>query len=146
MRFPKAFLLVCVAGLIAANEPRQDESASLMGDWSVVSLRLGAKTAPPDVISKGLGSHFDDKTYNRTIARKITEFGEYNIDDTKMPKTIDLVIKMGEDKGKRQLGIYKIEGKKLTMILTQPGSMRRPKSFEPESGLETLEVVLERTK
>jgi hypothetical protein len=44
------------------------------------------------------------------------------------------------------LGIYKIEGDKLTLVLSEAGSTTRPDSFKIEAGSPLLEVVLERLK
>ena len=74
------------------------------------------------------------------------EEGGYTIDASKTPKTIDFDIKKGQDQGKKQLGIYKIEDNKLTIIAAQPGSTERPKSLQPAASDAMLEVVLERVK
>lgn len=50
------------------------------------------------------------------------------------------------DQGKKQLGIYKIEDGKLTVIVAAAGSKGRPKTFQPAEGDDVLEFVLERAK
>ncbi len=95
---------------------------------------------------KSFRCHFDEKTYRDTADKEVIEEGSYTIDASKTPKTIDFDIKKGPKEGKRQLGIYKIEGDKITLVMTQAGSTTRPKAFKAESGDSLVEVVLERVK
>ena len=67
-------------------------------------------------------------------------------DDSKSPKTIDFDIKKGNDEGKKQVGIFKIEEDKVTMVLGMPGEKDRPTSFTVEAGSNVVEVVLKREK
>jgi len=88
---------------------------------------------------------FDGEKYVQTVG-PLSEEGNYTLDPSKTPKTIDLDIKTGMDQGKKQLGIYKIEDGKLTVIVAAAGSKDRPKSFQPAEGDDVLEFVLERAK
>ena len=145
MRLAKTLLILSVVGLFAADDPKKDESDSLKGRWSAVSISAGGKPAPDESV-KAFKFNIDDKTYSNLMGTEVVEEGGYKIDASKSPKTIDFDIKTGPDAGKRQLGIYKIEGDKLTMVVAQAGSDERPKSFKvaPESLI--VEIVLEKVK
>jgi uncharacterized protein (TIGR03067 family) len=145
MRIAKTILLLSAIGLIAADEIKKDDSEAFKGNWSIRSITIDGRAAPEDLV-KNFRCHFDEKTYNDTVANEVIEEGSYTIDASKTPKTIDFDIKKGRKEGKRQLGIYKIEGDKITLVMTQAGSTERPKSFKAESGDSLVEVVLERVK
>jgi uncharacterized protein (TIGR03067 family) len=145
MRIAKTILLLSAIGLIAADETKKDDSEAFKGNWSIHSITIDGRAAPEDLV-KNFRCHFDEKTYSDTVANEVIEEGSYTIDASKTPKTIDFDIKKGRKEGKRQLGIYKIEGGKITLVMTQAGSTERPKSFKAESGDSLVEVVLERVK
>jgi uncharacterized protein (TIGR03067 family) len=145
MRVLNGVLLVSAVGLIAADAPKKGGGEAFQGTWSVVSMAMRGQAAP-EALVKSLQCRFDEKTYTNTVAQEVVEEGSYTIDSSKTPKTIDFDIKKGHDQGKRQLGIYKIEGNKLTLVLTQPGSTVRPASFKAGPEDPVLEVVLERVK
>jgi uncharacterized protein (TIGR03067 family) len=146
MRLASAILILAAAGIVADDDPKKkDDAALIKGKWSAVSLSFGGKPAPED-FAKDFKFTLDDKTYTNIVNGKVIEEGEYKIDDSKSPKTIDFDIKKGDDSGKKQLGIYKIEGEKLTIIVAQAGSDERPKSFKVEGESPFAEVVLEKVK
>jgi uncharacterized protein (TIGR03067 family) len=146
MRVAKTILLLSMAGLIAADEPeKKDDAEAIKGNWSAVSMKVGGQPAP-EAFVKSFQCRFDEKTYNNTVDKQVVEEGSYRIEPSKTPKTIEFDIKTGQDQGKKQLGIYKIENEKLTLLLTQAGSTTRPKSFQDEPGEPLIEVVLERVK
>jgi uncharacterized protein (TIGR03067 family) len=145
MRMATALLLLCVIGPIAADDPKKtDDAETLKGNWKAVSLSQSGQAVPAEIASH-LKFTFDGKSYVNKMDEMVEE-GSYAIDATKTPKTIDFDIKTGDDKGKKQLGIYKIEGDKLTIVVAKPGGNERPASFKAEAGAEVAEVVLEREK
>lgn len=144
MRLANVVLLLASAGLIAADEPKKDDAESLKGNWSAVSMKQG-KDDLPDNLVKSFKFGLDGTNYTNTIGTELAEEGGYTIDASKMPKTIDFDIKKGPDAGKKQLGLYKIEGDKLTIIASQAGSTERPKSLDADSD-QVLLLVLERVK
>ena len=145
MRVAKTILLLSAIGLIAADEPKKDDSETFKGNWSIRSITIDGRAAPEDLV-KNFRCQFDEKTYNDKVAGEVIEEGSYTIDASRAPKTIDFDIKKGPKEGKRQLGIYKIDGDRITLVMTQAGSTARPKSFKTEPGDSLVEVVLERVK
>lgn len=63
------------------------------------------------------------------------------------PKTIDNLHESGAQKGKKQYGIYKLEGDKLTVCMTRPGVAEgdRPKDFSTKDTANVV-FVFERPK
>ena len=109
-----------------------------------VHQACGASCA--DDFLKTFKCNFEEKTYNNVVNEEVVEEGEYTIDDSKSPKTIDFEIKKGHDEGKKQLGIFKIEGDKITIVVAEAGVKDRPTSFKIEEGSSLIEAVLERVK
>ena len=77
---------------------------------------------------------------------KEDETGTLKLDPDKKPKTIDFDITSGKDKGKKQLGIYKLEDDSFTLCIGFPGETERPAKFESEKGSKTALAVMKREK
>jgi uncharacterized protein (TIGR03067 family) len=136
MRTLTALFVVCAIGFVAADEPKKKVETTVKGKWSLVSLKHGGKSAPADLL----------KTYSNVMNGETIEEGEYKFDDDKSPKTIDFDIKKGHSEGKKQVGIFKIEDDKMTLVLAEPDATDRPTSFEVKEGSDVIEAVLERVK
>lgn len=70
--------------------------------------------------------------------------GPMELKTNKTPKQIDIKIKesgIPQYTGKTALGIYKIEGDKLTLALNEPGSPKRPPSFEETGNAMVFELT-----
>ena len=146
MRVSRAFLIVSAVGLsAAAQETKKQAADELKGSWSAVSMAVGEQLAPAELVMN-FKTTFDGRTYINEVSKAVIEQGEYKVDTSQSPKTIDFDIKKGDDQGKRQLAVYKIEEDKLTMVMSQPGSNDRPKSFEVGPGVPVLKLVLQRSK
>ncbi len=55
------------------------------------------------------------------------------LDPSRDPRTIDVIPDGGKDRGTRVLGIYKLEGDRLTICMASPGKPR-PAEFKAEPG------------
>ena len=124
---------------------RRKKPTKLKGKWSAVSIKHGGQSAPDEFL-KDFKFTFEEKTYTNVVNDDVIEEGEYTIDDSKSPKTIDFDIKKGQDEGKKQIGIFKIEGDKMTIVIAEAGEKDRPNSFKVEEGSSLIEAVLERVK
>ena len=145
MKLTTTFLLVCSLASAAADDPKKkDDAESFKGTWKAVSVKQGGQNVPDEFV-QSMTFNFDGKKYLQKVQGQ-SEEGNYSIDASQSPKTIDLDIKTGNDQGKKQLGIYKIEDGKLTFVVAMAGSKDRPKSFKLKEGSEVIEFVLEREK
>jgi uncharacterized protein (TIGR03067 family) len=145
MTLTTTFLLVFSLATVAADDPpKKDDAESLKGTWKALSAKAEGQSVPEEFV-KSMTFNFDGKKYIQKVQDQ-SEEGNYSIDASQSPKTIDLDIKTGNDQGKKQIGIYKIEDGKLTFVVAKPGSKDRPKSFKPEEGADVIEFVLEREK
>ncbi len=130
--------------VVPADEPKKEE-AKPKGKWSAVSLKHAGKSLPDDLV-KNFSCKIEEKSYTNTLNGNVVEEGEYTFDDSKSPKTIDFDIKTGHNEGKKQIGIFKIDGEKMTLVLAEADEKDRPTSFELAEGTDLIEVVLERVK
>ena len=145
MRLANVLVVLAAAGMMAADEPKKEDAESIKGNWKAVSIKQGKQSVPDEAV-KAFKFSLDGKNYTNTIGTEVMEEGGYAIDESKTPKTIDFDIKKGQSEGKKQLGIFQIEGNKLTLVVAEPGSPDRPKSIKPEDTDPVIEVMLERAK
>ncbi len=126
-----AATIVCLLGLTAFTAGADPAANKIEGTWNLTGVISKGEKAPAAEIAKAMGvAVFKDGKYSLSTGGKQMEAGTYKADASKTPATIDVVITEGKDKDKTQLGIFKIDGDKLTIAMSSPGSKDRPKSFE----------------
>lgn len=143
-------LIVVVASSLSLFADDQDgirrELKVLEGKWKAVSMEAGGMPLPKEAIP--------DFTYIVAADGKATgksPQGEYQatmtVDPKMTPKTIENLHDTGNQKGKKQYGIYKLEGDKWTVCMTRPGVAEtdRPKDFDTKGTANVL-FVFERLK
>jgi uncharacterized protein (TIGR03067 family) len=122
------------------------ELKALEGRWKVVALEVGGKPLPKEGIP--------DFTFIVAANGKSTgqtPQGEYQatitVDPKKSPKTIDSGHESGAYKGKKQYGVYKLDGDKWTVCMTAPGVAEgdRPKDLNSKDAANVV-FVFERLK
>ncbi|HKQ36746.1 MAG TPA: TIGR03067 domain-containing protein [Verrucomicrobiae bacterium] len=110
----------------------KDDGTQLQGEWSMVSGSADGQPMPEQMrkqmkrVCKGdeITVMMGDQTF---LKAKII------IDATKNPKTIDYEMTEGVTKGKKQLGIYELDGDTFKSCFAKPGA-DRPTNFEPGEG------------
>jgi uncharacterized protein (TIGR03067 family) len=113
---------------------------NLQGAWHITSLETDGQEMPPESFQGAqIVVHANKFT---SIGMGASYEGTLEIDESKKPKTFDLVFTSGPQKGTRNLGIYSLTGDSWTICLAMQGT-RRPRKFATEAGtgfaLETLE-------
>jgi uncharacterized protein (TIGR03067 family) len=108
----------------------QGTGAKLDGTW--VLTGIGEKKDLPPAFFDEIQAKliFKDGNYEQIVKDKKIESGKIKIDAAKSPATIDFEIDEGMDKGKTQLGIFKLDGNRLILAVGKAGSATRPKNFE----------------
>ncbi len=112
----------------------------LQGTWRIATLEMDGRTASAPEFD-GATIAISGKTFTSIMTGSTYE-GTIRVDETKSPKTFDLLFTTGPQKGTTNPGIYKLRGDAWTMCLAMRGKTR-PKTFatKPRTGLvlETLE-------
>jgi uncharacterized protein (TIGR03067 family) len=144
-----AFLIGLTAVLIAPGLADEDSAvkkdlAALQGEWSMVSGSADGQPMPEKMreqmkrICKGDEVTVGPGTYSFGGAGQIFFKAKITLDPSKKPKTIDYEMIEGPTKGKKQLGIYEVEGDTLKSCFAKPGA-ERPTDFTSGEG-RTLSV------
>ena len=119
---------------------------ALQGVWQLVEVETGAATPPS-------ATQLDQfKATSITIAGDTMTVAEpsgkavssIKLDSTQKPKTIDLTVIEGPNKGAMPLGIYSLDGDTLRMCLARPGALQRPAELKPDPSLAQRVMVLKR--
>lgn len=141
------FVLVMPVVLFADNaKDVSKELKDLEGKWKAVAMEAGGQPFPKESVpdftfivaanGKATGKSPQEE-YQATIT----------VDSTKSFWTIDNLHETGAQKGKKQYGIYKLEGDKWTVCMTRPGVVEsdRPKDFNTKDTANVV-FVFERLK
>src|SRR4051812_12757325 len=133
----KIFLLVGFATLSLATGHAQEseavkkEMAGLQGEWSMVSGSADAQPMPEEMrkqmkrVCKG-----DEVTV--TMGPQIFLKAKITLNPNSKPKKIDYVMIDGFTKGKKQLGIYKVDGDTFKACFGAPDA-ERPADFSSKA-------------
>jgi uncharacterized protein (TIGR03067 family) len=139
MKKIKKLLLVALAAItislaIAADdEAIKKDLAQLQGEWTMVSGSADGQPMPEEMrkeikrLCKG-----DELTV--MMGERVFLKAKFTIDPTKKPKTIDYDMTEGFTKGKKQLGIYELNGDTFKACFNSPGA-ERPTEFKAGDGL-----------
>ena len=116
----------------ADDKAVKDELKRQEGTWSVTSSIYDGQAASEKLVRsiKRIveGDHAVwERDGKRFAGTKI------ELDPAREPKAIDVIPDGGRNRGERVLGIYKLEGDKLTICMAEPGKSR-PKAFKADKG------------
>ena len=132
-----AFLIGLAAVTISSawaeeNEAVKKDLAQLQGEWSMVSGSTDGQPMP-DLLLKQMKRVCKGDEATVTMAGQIYIKAKITIDPSKKPKTIDYQMTDGFTKGKKQLGIYEVEGETFKSCFGKPGA-ERPTGFTSKPG------------
>lgn len=114
----------------------------LQGRWNVAMVEMDGERLDGAVAGEG-GAHvvLSGRRFT-SIGMGATYEGSIELDETRRPRSFDLVFTDGPEAGTRNLGIYELDGDRWTICLATRGS-RRPRTFATRPGtglaLQTLE-------
>src|SRR6266496_2233675 len=137
----KAIQSVFLIGLAAAtissalseeNEAVKKDLAQLQGEWSMVSGSADGQPLSDDMRQQMKCVCKGDET-TTMMAGRIFLKAKFTLDPSKKPKTIDYQMTDGFTKGKKQLGIYEVDGDTFKSCFGKPGA-ERPTGFTSKPG------------
>jgi uncharacterized protein (TIGR03067 family) len=118
--------------------------ALLQGEWSMVSGSADGQPLPAEMV-KEMKRVCQGDQVTSTRAGQIFFKAKVTIDPSKNPKTIDYDMLEGFTKGKKQLGIYEINGDTFKSCFGAPGA-ERPSDFATKPGDQGTFTVWKREK
>lgn len=122
-----------------AAKEKKDDKDQLQGGWQAVGIEAGGQDLGEDA-AKMLDMTITIKgdKYKAKSTREDEE-GTITLDAKKDPKTIDFNIETGNDKDKKQLGIYTLDGDTWRICIGRPGG-ERPKEMKStaENGIAVI--------
>jgi uncharacterized protein (TIGR03067 family) len=122
----------------------EKELKKFQGTWTFESVEADGKEQPADEF-KGMTLIFEGDKHTVKKGDEVIQVGTQKIDPSKSPKTIDVTMTEGPNKGAVMLGIYEIRGDTLKVCF-DPEGKKRPTEFKSASGSQTFVVVHKRMK
>lgn len=130
----------------AAQIALADDAMDLQGTWQVMSLEANGENKPADEF-KGWKFVFDGDQAWIVKPEQTTDKCKFKLDAAKAPKTIDLIVQEGDDKGKVAPGIYGFEKGQLRLCINIFGDPSyRPMEFKTQEKDGAGFAILERVK
>jgi uncharacterized protein (TIGR03067 family) len=114
------------------NEAVKKDMALLQGEWSMVSGSADGQPMPDEMRNQMKRVCKGDET-TTTMGGQMFLKAKITIDPSKSPKTIDYEMTDGFTKGKKQLGIYEVDGDTFRSCFAKPGA-ERPTDFTSKPG------------
>jgi uncharacterized protein (TIGR03067 family) len=145
--------LFCAVGFAASGgsgtlaDDRADlekEVRKFQGTWTFESSETGGKKLPAREL-KGLILTFEGDKHTVKKGDKVIQVGTQKLDPSRSPKTIDVTIAEGPNKGAVMLGIYEISGDTLKVCF-DPEGKKRPTELKSASGSQIFVNVHKRVK
>ncbi len=123
----------------AQKEPAKDEKEAvkkelikLQGEWSMISGSADG-TAMPEAMLREMKRICKGDETTTTMGGQVYFKAKITIDPSSKPKTIDYQMTEGFTKGKKQLGIYELDGDTFKSCFGKAGG-DRPKEFTSKPG------------
>jgi uncharacterized protein (TIGR03067 family) len=121
------------------------DAGELQGTWQVVDLEANGAKKPSEEIQGWKVIFKDDEVWLVKPSGTDPKL-KFKLDPTKDPKTIDLIVQEGQDKGKVAPGIYALGNSQLRLCINIFGDLSyRPREFKTKErdgvGFLTLERV-----
>jgi uncharacterized protein (TIGR03067 family) len=114
------------------NDAVKKDMARLQGEWSMVSGSADGQPMPEEMRRQMKRVCKGDET-TTTLGGQLFLKAKITVDPSKNPKTIDYQMTDGLTKGKKQLGIYEVDGDLFKSCFGKPGA-ERPADFTSQPG------------
>ncbi len=143
--------MLCILGLSASGGmgARADGKADVekelkkfQGSWTFESVEAGGKLVAAQF--EGMTVTFTGGKYTVKKGDEVVQVATQKLDPSKSPKTLDVTVAEGPNKGTVMLGIYEINGDTLKVCFDPEGT-KRPTQFKSASGSQIL-IVHKRVK
>jgi uncharacterized protein (TIGR03067 family) len=140
-------VLTASGGTGARADDKEDvekELKKFQGAWTFESVEMGGKEEPATDF-KGMTVTFENNKITVKKGDEVIQVGTQKLDPSKSPRTIDVTVAEGRNKGTVMLGIYEVSGDTLKVCF-DPEGKKRPTEFKSASGSQTFVSVHKRVK
>jgi len=143
MKKLQKLLLIGLAGISISlaraedNEAVKKDLAQLQGEWTMVSGSADGQPMPDEML-KQMKRVCKGDEITVTMGDRVFLKAKITLDPSKKPKAIEYDMTDGFSKGKKQLGIYELNGETFKACFSSPGA-ERPKEFKAGDGLTVSE-------
>src|SRR5207248_4045578 len=120
-------IVLTTSGFAQQSEAAKKDMAALQGEWSMVSGSADGQPMPEDILKQMKRVCKGDEV-TVTMGTQTFLKAKITIDPSSKPKTIDYDMTDGFSKGKKQLGIYELDGDSFKACFAAPGG-ERPTDF-----------------
>jgi uncharacterized protein (TIGR03067 family) len=143
-------LIVATGLLLAADAPKETaktEVKKVQGTWKTTSLKYNGEDVSIDGKGKIRLVFKGDIATVQAAASTKKEYGKvkFTFDPSTKPRSVDITVTSGVQKGEKMEGIYEIKGNKLKLCIKVLGA-ERPTKFESPSGESIALIEFERVK
>jgi uncharacterized protein (TIGR03067 family) len=133
------------SGILADDKAElEKELRKFQGTWTFQSSESGGKELPAGDL-KGLIVIFEGDKHTVKNGDEVIQVGTQKLDTSKSPKTIDVTMTEGPNKGAVMLGIYEIDEDTLKVCF-DPQGKKRPTQFKSAPDSENFVNVHKRVK
>lgn len=143
-----ALVVLCALGAAACGADEQPDVAKELkkfaGTWTFESVEAGGKEVPIDAF-KGIEIIFEGSKYTVKKGDQVLESATQKLDPTRSPKTFDVTVTEGPNKGSVILGIYEVSEDTLKGCF-DPTGKKRPTEFKTAADSPVTLVVHKRVK
>ena len=145
---PTTFLIALTAVAIslarAEDNAATKDLARLQGEWSLVSGTADGFPIPDTMVQNSKRVCKGDEL-TAIVGGQLIMKARITLDPSKTPKSIDYDVFEGPNKGKKQLGIYELDGDTLKSCFGAPGA-ERPTDFTSKAGQKRTSTVWKRAR
>ena len=132
------------SGVAGAQADVEKELKKFQGTWTIESSVTGGTELPADQL-EGFIVTFEGNTHTLKKGDEVIQVGTHKLDPSQSPKTIDMTLTAGPNKGAVMLGIYEIDGDTLKACF-DPQGKKRPTEFKSAPGSQNFLNVHKRVK
>jgi len=138
---------VFTAVFAVADDKSANDAKDLQGMWQAVALEANGEKLPADEVKELKIAIKADEIFAVKPEGEDPK-NKFKLDSGKTPKTIDLTVVEGQDKGKTAAGIYSLKDGQLRLCINifGPDTTQRPTEFKTEAGNGVVFATLERAK
>jgi uncharacterized protein (TIGR03067 family) len=150
MQVPMVIIMAASLLTVPDKSPKKDpvkaELKKLEGTWKLVSLESRGRKYDADFFQQiNYRLTLKGTTYSLEMRGRKGTVATIKVDPKQKPKTLDLAVTEGIQKGRTILAIYSLEGDTLTICQTVPGK-KRPTAFAAPAGSSEALFTLKKEK